>query len=163
MSNNNIIPIWTPKDSVDTAKQFHLEIDNAQRGLTVDDTWFTTTSRSRKARIMDAVAVALLLALAAALGCLAVLAAAPAKADATDAVIDYTTTYGPGAVCPVLDEHHTVNGVLGVLIGIKKDGFTNFEAGQIVGMSVAEYCPRNEPLLQQFVAIYGGGAETSVA
>ena len=159
---SNVYPIWTPKDSVDTAKQFHAELDNAERGLHVDQSWFLSKSRERKSRIMDGLAVALLLALAAALGVIAVLAAAPAKADVSDAVIDYATTYGEGAICPVLDEHHTVNGVLGVLIGVKKDGFSNFEAGQIVGMSVSEYCPRNEPLLQQFVAVYSG-AETSIA
>jgi hypothetical protein len=159
---SNVYPIWTPKDSVDTAKQFHLELDNAERGLSIDQSWFLSKSRERKSRIMDGLAVALLLALAAALGVIAVLAAAPAKADVSDSVIDYAVTYGEGAICPVLDEHHTVNGVLGVLIGVKKDGFSNFEAGQIVGLSVSEYCPRNEPLLQQFVAVYGG-AETSIA
>ena len=151
----NVLPIWTPKDSVDTAKQFHLELDNAERG-----TRLLSQSRRRKARWMDAVAVALLMALMAALGVVAF--AASAKADVSDSVIDYAVTYGEGAICPVLDEHHTVNGVLGVLIGIKKDGFSNFEAGQIVGLSVSEYCPRNEPLLQQFVAVYRG-AETSIA
>lgn len=30
--------------------------------------------------------------------------------------------------------------------------------GQIVGMSVAEYCPRNQPLLDRFVAVYGDKA-----
>ena len=157
---SNVYPIWTPKDSVDTAREFHLELDNAERGLHIDQSWFLSKSRRRKARWMDAVAVMLLMALMAALGVVAF--AATAKADVSDSVIDYAVTYGEGAICPVLDEHHTVNGVLGVLIGIKKDGFSNFEAGQIVGLSVSEYCPRNEPLLQQFVAVYGG-AETSIA
>jgi hypothetical protein len=157
---SNVYPIWTPRDSIDTAREFHLELDNAERGLHIDQSWFVSQSRRRKARWMDAVAVALLMALMAALGVVAF--AATAKADVSDSVIDYAVTYGEGAICPVLDEHHTVNGVLGVLIGIKKDGFSNFEAGQIVGMSVSEYCPRNEPLLQQFVAVYGG-AETSIA
>ena len=157
---SNVYPIWTPKDSVDTAKQFHLELDNAERGLHIDQSWFLSQSRRRKDRWMDAVALALLMALMAALGVVAF--AASAKADVSDSVIDYAVTYGEGAICPVLDEHHTVNGVLGVLIGIKKDGFSNFEAGQIVGLSVSEYCPRNEPLLQQFVAVYSG-AETSIA
>ena len=154
----NVCPIWAAQDSVDTAKQFHLELDNAERGLFIDQSWLMSQSRERKARLMDGLAVALLLMLAAALGCIAVLASAPnAKADpgVSDSVIDYAATYGAGAVCPVLDDHHTVNGVLGVLRGIQNDGFSEYESGQIVGMSVAEYCPRNRPLLREFVNIYG--------
>ena len=29
---NNIRPIWTPQDSIDTAHQFHMELHNAERG-----------------------------------------------------------------------------------------------------------------------------------
>lgn len=123
-----------------------------------------SVSRERRARWMDRLAVALLLALAAALGCIAVLASAPkAKADEADpspAVISYTNRYGL-AVCTTLDDHHTVSGVLGVLLAIQEADWTPFEAGQIVGLSVQEFCPRNERLLERFVDIYGGAGQTA--
>lgn len=30
---SNVVPIWTPQDSVDTAVAFGLELDNAERGV----------------------------------------------------------------------------------------------------------------------------------
>ena len=159
--------IWTPEDFEQAVRDAQAVVQagkNSRHLHPVADTErtlrLTSVSRHRKARIYDALAVALLMALMAALG--VVVFAATAKADTiSDSVIDYAATYGEGAVCPVLDEHHTVNGVLGVLVGIGKDGFSAHEAGQIVGLSVSEYCPRNQPLLRQFVAVYG--AETAVA
>lgn len=115
----------------------------------------TNRSRERRAKVMDGVAVALLLAVSALLGVCAMLLAADAKADPSDEVLNYTSIYGPSAVCPVLDTHHTVTGVLGVLLAVVDDGFDEFDAGQIVGMSVIQYCPRHQPLLQQFVGVYG--------
>lgn len=119
---------------------------------------FTAQSRERKARIYDALAVTLGAILLAALGVIAFTLAAPnAKADTiSPAVLDYVDRYGAGAVCPVLDSHYTVNGMLGVLYGIEDDGFTPFEAGQIIGISVTEFCPRNQPLMRQFINVYGG-------
>lgn len=67
----NVIPIWTPRDSVDVATQFHAEIDNAERG-TVDRPRWTSKlfgrSRFRRAKVYDGLAVALLLMLTSALG-----------------------------------------------------------------------------------------------
>jgi len=113
-------------------------------------------SRERRARRMDALAVILLMLTMAFLGTVVFAASAKADPNVSDDVIDYAVRYGAGAVCPVLSEHHTVNGVMGVLLAIRDDGFSDYEAGQIVGLSVAEYCPANQPLLDRFVAVYGG-------
>ena len=62
----NVTPIWTPQDSVDTARQFHLELANAERGR--PERWWLTAGRERRARIYDFLAVTLLLATMALLG-----------------------------------------------------------------------------------------------
>lgn len=80
---------------------------------------------------------------------------ASADAEPSPAVIAYAAYYG-GVVCDVLDEYPTVSGLLGVMEAVENDGFTAYEAGQVVGMSVAEICPRHGRLLRQFVDIYGG-------
>lgn len=113
-------------------------------------------SRERRARRMDALAVILLMLTMAFLGTVVFAASAKATPNVSDDVIDYAVRYGAGAVCPVLSEHHTVNGVMGVLLAIRDDGFSDYETGQIVGLSVAEYCPENQPLLDRFIAVYGG-------
>lgn len=121
-----------------------------------------TRSRERKARIHDALAVLLMLALMAALGVVAFALAAPnAKADApqpSPAVIDYVNLYGEPVICHVLDSNGnaTVSGFLGVLRATESEGFTPYEAGQIVGMSVTEFCPDHTRLMQRFVEVYGG-------
>ncbi len=115
-------------------------------------------SRFRRAAILDGMAVGLLMAFMAALGVIVFAASAKADTDPTPAVIDYVVTYGSGAICPVIDNHYSIPGLMGVLLAIEKDGFTGYQAGQIVGMSVAEYCPRNQPLLDRFVAVYGDKA-----
>ena len=167
---NAVRPIWTPHDALLTAEQFHADIANTERGELVEPQRQSSTnlgnrltfsrSRFRRAKIMDAIAVALLMALMAAIGCIVVLASAPtAKADSvSDDVLDYVSLYGEGAVCPVISKHYTTNGLLGVLIAIRDDGFSDYEAGQIVGLSVSEYCPENYPLLEAFMARYGGSS-----
>jgi hypothetical protein len=147
---DNVLPIWTPKDSVDTAQQFHLELDNAERG-----TWLVSHSRRRKAGWMDAVAVALLMALMAALG--VVVFAASAKADVDNVVFAYTQVYG-SAVCETLDDgHDSVDGLTGILRSIVGDGLTPHQAGQVVAMSVTDSCPQYTPLLRAYVARSGAG------
>lgn len=114
-------------------------------------------SRFRRARVMDALAVALLILLMAALG--VIVFAASAKAEpASPAVMDYVDRYGAGAICKVLSmpEHHTLNGMLGVLTAVENDGFSPYESGVIVGESINEFCPQNLRLMQRFVDIYGG-------
>lgn len=118
-------------------------------------------SRERRARRMDAFAVALLMVVSAMLGCLALLAANPAKADINDPdVIAYTALFG-GVVCDVLDAHPSIPGVLGVAHGIQEDsGFTAFQAGEVIGLAVVEICPRHVGLIQRFAAVAGSGAWT---
>lgn len=96
----------------------------------------------------DRSAVALLMATSALLGA-AFYFASPAKADGalSDSEADYVLTYGDGAICPVIDRHHSIPGVLGVVSGITKDGFGEGDAVDIVNAAVWMYCPRNWPLL----------------
>jgi hypothetical protein len=117
-----------------------------------------TMSRERKARIYDGLAVALLLMLAAALGCIAVLAAAPrAKADKDydPVAYAYAATYAT-AVCNTLaDGHATTNGLLGIMSAIEEDGLTPAQAGEAVGLSIYEACPRYIYVIDAFVTKYG--------
>lgn len=79
----------------------------------------------------------------------AVYFAGPAHADgyiSTDES-DYIELYGQGAICPVIDRHHSIPGVMGVMAGIVNDGFAEDDAVDIINASVDNYCPRNWPLL----------------
>lgn len=156
--SRRVVQIWSPQDSVDTAQEFHLELANAERGVPERKSRLFSVSRERKARRMDALAVALLLIVMAAFGCIVMLLSTPqAKADpATEA---YADIYGP-VVCQVLNEHATVYGVLGVGQGISEEsGFTPEQAGEVIGYSVATYCPQHMGLLKRFVAVFSS-AET---
>ena len=158
--------IYGPDDFDQTVRDAQAVVEAGKRRLRVvgeDErgipAMLFSTSRHRRAKLMDGLAVALLMALMAAFGVIVMLLAAPsAKADIepTPAVLDYADRYGEQAICVVLDEHHSVSGLLGVLLAIEKDGFTPYQAGQIVGISVTEFCPRNAPLIQRFVQVYGG-------
>lgn len=90
--------------------------------------------------------------------------AAPAQADPepSDQVLRYAIRY-EGAVCETITSYPTVEGVLGILQAIEsRDGFTPYEAGEIVALSVEDACPRFIPVLDRFVAVYGGGGGTTV-
>ena len=153
----SVRPIWTPDDSVATAEDFHAEMANAERGLDINEPWFMAQSRKRRARLMDGLAVGLLLALMACLG--VILFAASAKADPDSDAVAYASEYG-GTVCSVLDDgHNTIAGLTGIMLAIQKHGgLTAFQSGEVVGLSVAEICPRYTPLLRQFVTRYGKAA-----
>lgn len=96
-----VVPIWTPRDAVDTARLFHLELDNAERGhrycvrcdesqlvVRIDadgvcryckrrvrvSSMLFSRSRFRRAKAMDALAVALFMAFMAVFGALMFLA-----------------------------------------------------------------------------------------
>lgn len=92
--------------------------------------------------------VALLLAASGLLGA-AVYFSAPARADGflSDRENDYVELFGYSAVCPTLDEHHSLPGVLGIASAITDDGFATDDAVDIINASVSTYCPRNWPLL----------------
>ena len=155
--------IWTPEDFEQAVRDAQAVVQagkNSRHLHPVADTErtlrLTSVSRHRKARIYDALAVALLLALAAALGVLAVLSAAPAKADDVDNVVfAYTQVYG-SAVCETLDDgHDSVDGLTGILRSIVGDGLTPHQAGEVVAMSVIDGCPQYTPLLRAYVARSG--------
>jgi hypothetical protein len=117
-------------------------------------------SRYRKAKMLDALGVALLMLFCALLGMITLLASAPhAKADADPVVVAYAAHYA-GAVCETLSEFPSTNGLLGIMSAITDDGLTPRQAGQVAAISVLEACPRYAYLLDAFVAQYG---ETSVA
>jgi hypothetical protein len=163
---DNIRAIWTPRDAVDTAAQFHLEVDNAERGVEIADRaelrqafdpqgWLMSQGRERRARIMDALAVALLMALMGALGCAVLLMAAPkAKADADPVAVAYAAHFAD-AVCWTLTNHDTNSGVLGVLAAIKEDGLTTSQAAYAVTLSVMDVCPQQQYVLDRFIDRYG--------
>lgn len=184
-----VVPIWTRQDAVDTAQQFHLELDNSERGHRVcricdrshlivriaedgvcrncrkrqsrnafGNRLLFSQSRHRKARAMDAFAVACLMLVLAALGCAVLILATPkAKADDVEpAVVAYAALYG-GIVCDVLDQHPTVSGVAGVADGITEEsGFTQFQAGEVIGLAVTDTCPRHLGLIRRFIATNTG-------
>lgn len=77
--------------------------------------------------------------------------AAPAKADMPLDVVD---VYAP-IVCDVLSEHPSTDGLLGIGIALMGDGWTGYEAGQIMGQSVQNECPQFIPILRAFAARYG--------
>jgi hypothetical protein len=111
-----------------------------------------TQSRERKARLYDRLAVALLLLLCAALGVIGFTLAAPqAKADVDNVVVAYSAHYG-GAVCSVLSEFPSENGILGIAASIMEDGLTGYQAGQVIYLSVSDICPRHMGLIRAFAS-----------
>jgi hypothetical protein len=68
-------------------------------------------------------------------------------APSSDTEYAYVITYGRTAVCPTLDTYPTFPGVEGVLMGILDDGFTPYQAGEILALSVSRYCIRHMPLI----------------
>lgn len=114
--------------------------------------WLFSRSRFRRAKVLDALAVALLLAVVAALGCAVVmLGTGTAKADSSDALA-YAAEYGP-AVCMTLDDYPTFGGIIGIGRAIvDQTGMSYHDAGQAIGYSVSELCPRHMGLLARFIA-----------
>ncbi len=104
---------------------------------------------NRKARLLDALAVFLLMVFCAAMGCIALILATPAKADTDPVVVAYAAHYG-GAVCSVLDEFPSENGILGIGLPIMEDGLTGYQAGQVIYLSVSDICPRHMRLIMGF-------------
>jgi len=80
-----------------------------------------------------------------------VFAAAPAKADVSED--EAAMYYGP--VCATLADYpSSTDGVIGIGLALKDEGYSGYEAGQIVGLSVLNYCPEFIPILQAFAAQY---------
>ena len=75
----------------------------------------------------------------------------PVKADVDRVVVAYAAQYA-GAVCTTLDEYPTIDGVYGIGLSIMEDGLTAYQAGQVIGLSVLEVCPRHIALMQNFAS-----------
>jgi hypothetical protein len=148
--------VWTPQDSIDTANDFHAWSDVAEYG-TLDEParpeapWYVGQARARKAKWHNRAAVALLIAASVLLG--AIFYAAAAKADTSDARA-YAAEFGP-AVCLTLDDFPSYGGFLGIAEAIERDGLSATEAGQAIGISVADICPRHTQLLTRIASMFG--------
>jgi len=79
--------------------------------------------------------------------------AAPAKADVSEG--ESSIYYGP--VCATLADVPSVQGVIGIGLALKDEGYSGREAGQIVGLSVINQCPEFMPILRAFAASYAPG------
>jgi len=84
--------------------------------------------------------------------------AAPASADP---VLDYADL-AEGAICRTLSEFPTIYGVRGILEAIGDEGFTPYQAGEVVATAVIDACPQFIPVLERFVAMYGGEGDSTV-
>jgi hypothetical protein len=168
--NNRLTAIWSPSDFEQAVRDAQAVVKAGQRShhLTpVADSeralrirpQLLSQSRFRKARIYDFLAVLLMLATMAALGCAVFFLSTPqAKAEPIDPVAVAYAAHYADAVCGTLDDFPNLNGILGLISAIRDDGLTSGQAGAAIGLSVAEACPRHEPLLQAFIARYGSVA-----
>ncbi|AMT70487.1 DUF732 domain-containing protein [Mycobacteroides immunogenum] len=77
--------------------------------------------------------------------------APPARADGA---VDYVASYG-GLVCKQLDATPTLSGVTRVGALVAGEGFSSYDAGRILRLSVDTFCPRHSDLLQRYVAAAG--------
>jgi Protein of unknown function (DUF732) len=75
-------------------------------------------------------------------------------------VVTYATT-NAAAVCATLDEYPTVPGVAGLVGAVMKDGFTPYQAGEIIALAVEKRCPNHIQLLEEFSATYTGSTTTT--
>ena len=58
------------------------------------------------------------------------------------------------AVCSVLDEYPNNTGILGIGLALKDEGYSGYEAGQIIGQAVINLCPEYIPLMMRFADRY---------
>lgn len=98
----------------------------------------------------DRWAVALLIATMAALGAvIALMIPPPAHADGvlSDSEAAYVERWAQPAICPVIDRHDTIPGVLGVTQAIVNQGWAEDAAVDIINAAVWLHCPEHWPLL----------------
>ena len=111
-----------------------------------------------KAKLLDGLGVALLMAFMAALGCAVLLLSTPqAKADVDDAAYAYTAIFGD-AVCSTLDRWPSFDGITGIGQAIVKDGLSTFQAGEVIALSIEEICPRHTGLMNLYIARFAPSA-----
>lgn len=107
--------------------------------------------RARKAKVVNRVLVL------AALGWLIIAGAGAARADIDPVAAEYAGQ-NAGAICAVLDDYPSVGGVAGIGQAIVEEGYLSFyQAGQAIAISVFTVCPEHEPVIEDFIAVYGGG------
>lgn len=82
----------------------------------------------------------------------------PAHADEAS---DYADSYG-GLVCKQLDANPTLPGVTRVGVLVAGEGFSSYDAGRILRLSVNTFCPRHTDLLQRYIAAAGVAPRRSV-
>lgn len=80
----------------------------------------------------------------------ALVLAVPAEADTDKAVVAYAAMFA-GAVCTTLDAYPSFEGIQGIGAAIMDDGLSARQAGQVIGLSVIEACPRHYGLMQSFI------------
>jgi hypothetical protein len=73
-----------------------------------------------------------------------------AHADPVDPLVAVYAAKHTSAVCETLAIYPTFAGVEGVAEGIQEDGFTAYQSGQIIALSVEAGCPQRLPLLNAF-------------
>jgi len=116
----------------------------------------TNRSRFTRAKVMDAIGVTLLLVFSAVMGMILLILSSPAaKAEPSSGAVAYAAEYG-GAVCSVLSEHPSTDGMVGIMTAIQQQGLPAYQAGEVMGLSVAELCPQYTYLLREFVTKYRG-------
>lgn len=158
-------PIAWPADALATAEAFHAEIANAERGVAVTcpkaaskSRWWLSRGRERRARVMDGLAVALLMALMAAFGVIVWAASAKAEPE-PDPVYAWAAVYA-GPVCSVLREFRDTPdaAITGVSQGIHEQvpAWSDFQVGKAIAYSVREACPDLQPMLDRFIAKHRG-------
>jgi hypothetical protein len=85
-----------------------------------------------------------------------------AHADPMDSRLVVYAAKSSSAVCETLEVYPTFAGVAGVLQGIQSDGFTAFQSGEIIVLSVEAGCPSRMPLLQAFANSGGTPAQVAI-
>ena len=82
--------------------------------------------------------------------------AAPGRADVT---ANDVAVYAVG-VCGALDDEASVATVVGLGLALGSEGYSGYDAGQIIALAVMTRCPEYEPVLRRFAEIF---AEDQVA
>jgi hypothetical protein len=137
-------PIWTPDDArqVTEAARSHPTF-TAQRDVFAEVHQLTIRPRRLRRLAICAVIVA-------ALAGLAIGTAVGAKAD-TEADLD---KYGD-AICEVLDQYPSADGIGGIGLGLVKEGMTVDRATDLIFLAAATKCPQQLSWLNRFAAPTG--------
>lgn len=87
--------------------------------------------------------------------------AARAHADPGPTIVSYVGNNGE-TVCRLIDEEPNVPEVETLVEVLHGKGFTYFESGQIIGLSVVTFCPANLPVVQAYVNKYSTASVSPV-